>query len=282
MYSIDESLNDHEFTAAGDVPATFGGTPRRIESITIHWWGSFGQTHDGVVNFFVNRNWTTSAHFVVSDGRIHCLVSPANASWAAGNAYGNATSIHIECHPEATDGDYATVAWLVKFLRDNYGDLPLFPHRNWVATACPGIWDLGRIDALARDTVHVKPASAPVKPPVAPPAPATPLSALGANQCMVEAGDTLSSIAAQFGVSLAALIAINGITDPNYIFPGEILNLPAASPAPRPVITQCIVEAGDTLGGIAVQFGVSLQQIINANPGINPDLIYPGQVLNLR
>lgn len=150
-YTIDESLSDNEFTPAGSVAATFG-IPRRLESITIHHWGSFGQTHDGVVDFFVNRNKNTSAHFVVSDGRIHCLVSPANASWAAGNAYGNATSIHIECRPEATEGDYRTVAWLVSYLRTHYGNLPLKPHNSWSATACPGQWDLNRVDAMSRST----------------------------------------------------------------------------------------------------------------------------------
>lgn len=152
-YFIDESLSDSEFTAPLNVPGTFGYS-RVIESITIHHWGVFGQTHDGVLDWFVNRNPNTSAHFVVSDGRINCLVSPANAAWAAGNAYGNARSIHIECRPEATDGDYATVAWLVSWLRANYGaDLPLVRHGDWTSTACPGVWDLARLDALARGTV---------------------------------------------------------------------------------------------------------------------------------
>lgn len=149
-YTIDESLSDNEYTAAAYVAGTFG-RPRTIESITIHHWGSFGQTHDGVVDFFVNRNEATSAHFVVSDGRINCLVSPENSAWAAGNSYGNASTIAIECHPEATPGDYATVAWLVAWLRDNYGaNLPLYPHSHWTPTACPGIWDLARLDRLAR------------------------------------------------------------------------------------------------------------------------------------
>ena len=43
----------------------------------------------------------------------------------------------------------ATVAELVSFLRSEYGSLPLSPHRQWNATACPGIWDLPRIDRLA-------------------------------------------------------------------------------------------------------------------------------------
>jgi hypothetical protein len=151
-YTINESLTAKNFTPGQFVGQIFG-TPRRIESITIHHWGAFGQTGPGVLDWFCNpaSSVTTSAHFVVWDGNIYCIVSPTDAAWAAGNAYGNATSIHIECHPEATDGDYAAVAWLVSWLRANYGaDLPLFPHNHWTETSCPGIWDLGRIDSLAR------------------------------------------------------------------------------------------------------------------------------------
>lgn len=148
--AIDESLTAKGYTPAASVPAVYGQS-RVIKSITIHHWGALGQTHDGVVNFFVNGPGATSAHFVASAGRIHCLVNPADAAWHAGNATGNATSIGIECRPEATDGDYKTVAELVRYLRSNYGtDLPLIPHRNWQSTACPGVWDLDRIDNLAR------------------------------------------------------------------------------------------------------------------------------------
>jgi LysM repeat protein len=45
---------------------------------------------------------------------------------------------------------------------------------------------------------------------------------------------------------------------------------------------QCVVEAGDTMGLIALQFGVDLQALIDANPQVsNPDVIEVGQVLNL-
>lgn len=148
MTSIDESLTAKGFTPAASVPQVFGRA-RTIDGCVIHHWGVPGQTHDGVVNFFVNGPGSTSAHFVVSAGRIHCLVNPADAAWHSGNAVGNATTIGIECRPEATDGDYATVAELVRFLRGKYGALPLSPHRNWQSTACPGVWDLDRIDTLA-------------------------------------------------------------------------------------------------------------------------------------
>lgn len=274
-YTIDESLNDSEYTAAGNVAGVFG-TPRHLESITIHHWGSFGQTHDGVVDFFVNRNRNTSAHFVVSDGRIHCLVSPADAAWAAGNAYGNATSIHIECHPEATDGDYATVAWLVARLREWYGNLPLRPHNSWTPTSCPGIWDLSRIDALAAGSsvpeAPAAPAPEPQQPVAAPPAAAGDPKRL---HWVVEPGDTLAGIADYYGVPerVGEIAAYNGITDPDTIWPNQCIYIPG-----RLVWT---VDPGDTLGGIAAHYGLTAETVA-ANNGIAPDLIYPGQVIVIQ
>lgn len=146
MTSIDESLTAKGFTPAASVQAVFGA-PRTIDGIVIHHWGLTGQTHDGVVDFFVNGPGATSAHFVASAGRINCLVNPADAAWHCPGK--NASTIGIECRPEATDEDYATVAELVRTLRSQHGNLPLSRHRDWYATACPGVWDLDRIDILA-------------------------------------------------------------------------------------------------------------------------------------
>jgi LysM repeat protein len=40
-----------------------------------------------------------------------------------------------------------------------------------------------------------------------------------------------------------------------------------------------VVQDGDTLSGIAEQFNVTIQQIIDANSLQNPDLLLPGQEL---
>lgn len=272
-YTIDESLNDSEYTAAGDVAGVFG-TPRRYESFTIHHWGVFGQTHEGVVDFFVNRNRNTSAHFVVSDSRIHCLVSPADAAWAAGNAYGNATSIHIECRPEATDGDYATVAWLIARLREWYGDLPLRPHNSWTPTSCPGRWDLNRLEALSRAGSSTFPAPVPDAAPVAAP----PAAAGDPNRLhwVVESGDTLAKIAAHYGVPerLDEIAAHNGIIDVNSIWPNQVMYIPG-----QLVWT---VEPGDTLGAIAKHYGMEPATIASNNGISDPNLIRVGQVLTIQ
>jgi len=40
----------------------------------------------------------------------------------------------------------------------------------------------------------------------------------------VVSGDTLSSIAQKLGTTVAALVSANSISDPNSIYPGEVLN----------------------------------------------------------
>jgi LysM repeat protein len=55
----------------------------------------------------------------------------------------------------------------------------------------------------------------------------TPGAATGEQEYTVQAGDTLGGIAAQFGVTVDALVQANSITDPNLIIPGETLIIPA-------------------------------------------------------
>jgi LysM repeat protein len=47
----------------------------------------------------------------------------------------------------------------------------------------------------------------------------------------VQAGDTLSAIAAKSGVSVETIASTNGIANPNFIYVGQVLNLPTAGGA---------------------------------------------------
>ncbi len=91
-------------------------------------------------------------------------------------------------------------------------------------------------------------------------------------------GDMLSGIAALFGTTVAEIARINGIPDPDLIFPGQRLILRVPASVPIAACESYAVRRGDTLAGIADRLGLSLDALVEANP----QLISPGQVLRLR
>lgn len=98
-------------------------------------------------------------------------------------------------------------------------------------------------------------------------------SAVAADIYVVEPGDSLSGIASRAGVSTSKLAALNGISDPNHIYPGQILS--TDEPA------KYGVRSGDTLSGIAARHGLSTTYLAGLNGISNPNAIYAGQVLVL-
>ena len=94
----------------------------------------------------------------------------------------------------------------------------------------------------------------------------------------VKSGDTLSEIAARYGTTYQQLAALNGIADPNLIYPGQVLRLSGSSPADSGSYT---VKSGDTLSEIAARYSTTYQQLAALNGIADPNLIYPGQVLLL-
>jgi uncharacterized YkwD family protein/spore coat assembly protein SafA len=94
---------------------------------------------------------------------------------------------------------------------------------------------------------------------------------------IVMKGDTMWSIARKYGGTINDLLAANPqITDPSLIFPGQVINIPIAS------ASVYIVVAGDTMAQIARKHGISLNDLLAANPQIsNPSLIFPGQRINI-
>lgn len=110
-----------------------------VDSITIHHWGVDGQSHQNVVNYLCREDGDSSAHYVASAGRVTQLVHDYDRAWHAGPG-GNPRSIGIECRPEMTDGDAATVIGLIQAIRAEHGPLPIVGHRDWMNTDCPGRW----------------------------------------------------------------------------------------------------------------------------------------------
>lgn len=90
----------------------------------------------------------------------------------------------------------------------------------------------------------------------------------------VRYGDTLSAIASRYGTSTSTLASINGISNPNWIYPGQVLKLSGGSS-----IRSYTVRSGDTLSGIASRLGTSWTSLKAKNGIANANLIYPGQTL---
>ena len=103
---------------------------------------------------------------------------------------------------------------------------------------------------------------------------------------IVERGDNPSFIADKYGISVEDLIAMNGIEDVSGLQIGQVLLIPPFSSAggsggsgPAAVRITYEVKGGDTLLGIALDHGTTVEAIMAANPNTNVDLIYPGQQL---
>lgn len=101
----------------------------------------------------------------------------------------------------------------------------------------------------------------------------------------VRPGQTLSQIAAMYGVTVQSLVAANNLYNPNLIFVGQCLVIPSYAPPPPPpappkgcTVTH-VVRPGEYLKQIAAHYGVSWQAIAAANGLSNPNLIFPGQRL---
>ena len=101
---------------------------------------------------------------------------------------------------------------------------------------------------------------------------------------IVQAGESLSRIAARYGVTLQALVTANNIANPNQIFVGQSLRIPttgqpAAPSQPAACSSTHNVIAGETLSGIAVNYGVTIQSLAQANGVSVTSYVYIGQSL---
>jgi len=109
-----------------------------------------------------------------------------------------------------------------------------------------------------------------------------------ASYAVVQWGDTLSSLAALCGTTVAAIQDANpGLG--TWLWAGQVLYIPTGTTSASTTAYQgqvagstYTVQWGDSLSGIATKTGFSYSSILSVNPQIwNADLIYPGEVINL-
>jgi LysM repeat protein len=107
----------------------------------------------------------------------------------------------------------------------------------------------------------------------------------------VKNGDTLSGIAAKYGVNMNAIkqVVFQDIPNKNIISVGEVLLLPNGAPPAAPPKQNVNVNPqyywvvpGDNLTKIARQFGTTISQLQTWNGISNPDKIFAGQRLRVK
>lgn len=97
---------------------------------------------------------------------------------------------------------------------------------------------------------------------------------------VIKAGDTFFSLAQRYNTTVAAIISANPLVDPNRLQIGQTICIPR-----QPIYPPCpegnyyTIKTGDTLYSLARFYNVSLDDLIEANPGINPDNLRVGQVI---
>ncbi|HQE92957.1 MAG TPA: LysM peptidoglycan-binding domain-containing protein [Anaerolineae bacterium] len=112
------------------------------------------------------------------------------------------------------------------------------------------------------------------------------------NVYIVQAGDTLMTIAVRHGFSVSQLAAANNLTWNSWVYAGQRLTIPGAaaetppaapSPAETPATASAgsyVVQGGDNLYRIALRHGITLAALKAAN-GLYSDIVYVGQRLTI-
>ncbi len=138
-------------------------------------------------------------------------------------------------------------------------------------------------------------------PPPSRPAPSVPAEAratepvsMDAATYTVKSGDSIERIARNHGTTTAALVKLNGFKSDALIHPGQKLKVPGKTavvqnqPEPAPAKQSSAkqsrahtVAAGETFFKISMKYGVTIDELIAANPSVNPKALRVGQKINL-
>ena len=199
-----------------------------IRKITIHHMaGNLSVEQCG--NIFADKNRQASSNYGIgSDGRVGLYVDEANRSWCSSNGDNDHQAVTIEVANDVIGGNWhvsdVALAKLIDLCVDicerNHIDRLVFTgnasgnltlHKYFAATACPGPYLESKMPYIAEEVnrrLNIKDN----KP--------------GTSAYIVKEGDTLSAIARIYNTTYQVLAEYNGISNPDLIYPGQIINIP--------------------------------------------------------
>ena len=224
-----------------------------IRKITIHHMaGNLSVEQCG--NIFASRNRQASSNYGIgSDGRVGLYVDEANRSWCSSSPDNDHQAITIEVANDVIGGNWhvsdTALAKLIDlcvdicerngidrlvFTGNASGNLTL--HKYFADTMCPGPYLESKMPYIAQEVnrrLGMK------------------NNTSSTSAYTVKQGDTLSAIARKYNTTYQVLAAYNGISNPNLIYPGQIIKIPQEQKNEAPIVNNEI-NVGDT---VKVKYG---------------------------
>ncbi len=103
---------------------------------------------------------------------------------------------------------------------------------------------------------------------------------VGAQPYIIKRGDTLYNLANRFDTTVPAIISANPSINPRMLMISQVICVPMRNgygPCPRE--NYYTIKWGDTLDKISEFFNISLDDLLEANPRLDPDRVVVGQVI---
>ncbi|MCW2133252.1 LysM peptidoglycan-binding domain-containing protein [Arthrobacter sp. VKM Ac-2550] len=107
----------------------------------------------------------------------------------------------------------------------------------------------------------------------------------------VKSGETISGIAARYGLGTSKVLSLNGLKPSSTIYPGQKIKLSGSASSGSATTSSSgsssssggsyTVKSGDTLSGIAVRHSMGLSKILSLNGLKASSIIYPGQKIKV-
>lgn len=97
---------------------------------------------------------------------------------------------------------------------------------------------------------------------------------------VIKAGDTFYKLAKEYNTTVAAIISANPLVDPEKLKIGETICIPTQKVHPPcPEGNYYTIKPGDTLYRIAIRYNISLDDLVHANPLLDPTRLEIGQII---
>ncbi|MGB2988587.1 MAG: LysM peptidoglycan-binding domain-containing protein, partial [Candidatus Zixiibacteriota bacterium] len=93
----------------------------------------------------------------------------------------------------------------------------------------------------------------------------TETTASGTAAYTVKKGDTLGKLASEFNTTTGEIRRLNGLKNPNRIYPGQKLKVSSASSSSGGLFKEHLVKRGENLSYLSKKYGVTVSAIMSAN-----------------